>query len=248
MRYLVLSDIHSNLQALEAVLKEAGQRGYDRVLVLGDLVGYGAEPNAVIDLVRSLAPAAIVRGNHDKVCAGVEDAGGFNRVARLAAEWTSRRLTAENAAYLASLPEGPALVGETLEICHGAPRDEDAYIVNDLEALRALEESERPVCIFGHTHIPCAFRLAGGVFTLLLRGAHGDEKLPLEAGASYLINPGSVGQPRDGDARAAYALLNLSGETACSWFRVHYAVEEAQVKVLEAGLPASLADRLAVGR
>src|SRR5262245_48303464 len=125
MRYLVLSDIHANLEALEAVLEAEPRDAYDQVLVLGDLVGYGADPNAVVDIVRGLEPVIIIRGNHDKVAAGVDDPHNFNQMARTAALWTFQVLTPENRKYLAELPIGPVAVEGEIEVCHGAPFDED---------------------------------------------------------------------------------------------------------------------------
>ena len=139
MRYLVISDIHANLEALDAVLAAAG--GYDHALVLGDLVGYGADPNAVIDRVLSLPSATFIRGNHDKVGAGLEDTEGFNYLARQAITWTAHELTPEHRAWLAALPQGPVIVDPLVEICHGAPFDEDVYIFDDLDAMRALRAS-----------------------------------------------------------------------------------------------------------
>src|SRR4051794_28177528 len=125
MRYLVLTDIHANLEALDICLADATSRGYDQTLVLGDLVGYGADPNAVVTRVQALAPLAIVRGNHDKVASGLETADGFNAAARSAAAWTQHELTTEHRSWLASLPVGPHAVDALLEICHGSPLDED---------------------------------------------------------------------------------------------------------------------------
>ncbi len=247
MRYLVLSDIHANLEALEAVLAAARDVGYDRVLVLGDLVGYGPDPNAVIDSVVALEPLAMVRGNHDKVTAGVENAEGFNRVARQAAEWTLAALTPEHRAFLAALEQGPVIVDEWIEICHGTPGDEDEYITGDMDALHALKQARRPICVFGHTHIPVAYRLTDTDFELLLRGTEGGEEVPVEDGARYLVNPGSVGQPRDADARAAFAVIDTAGPTIV-WVRVDYPVGDTQAKIIDAGLPAPLAHRLALGR
>ena len=162
MRYLVLTDIHANLEALDTCLADAKARGYDRTLVLGDLVGYGADPNAVIERVQQLAPHAIVRGNHDKVSCGIEQADGFNAVARGAARWTLEVLTPEHRTWLAALPKGPHQVDDLLEICHGSPFDEDSYIFDELDAARALKASARPLCLFGHTHYPAVFELAEG--------------------------------------------------------------------------------------
>ena len=154
MRYLILSDIHGNIEALDAVLAALDPATYDATLVLGDLVGYGADPNAVIERVRGLSPRATIRGNHDKVAAGVEDAEGFNTIARSAVSWTMLELSPENTSYLAALQQGPQVVDDMIEICHGTPYDEDAYVFDELDALRALESATRPVCLFGHTHIP----------------------------------------------------------------------------------------------
>ena len=157
MTCLVISDIHGNLEALEATLRAAGS--YDRVLVLGDLVGYGADPNAVIDRVRALPTSEIIRGNHDKVAAGVEGIEGFNHIARRAVEWTAAALTAENRRWLAALPQGPVLVDDLTEMCHGTPYDEDVYVFDDVDALRALQTARRPLCLFGHTHVSIVFTL-----------------------------------------------------------------------------------------
>jgi predicted phosphodiesterase len=159
MRYLVLTDIHANLEALEACLADAQTQRYDRVLLLGDLVGYGADPNAVVARARGLAPYAMVRGNHDKVACGLEGAEGFNAVARSAARWTVDALTPESRAWLAELPRGPRSVDDLIEICHGAPFDEDAYVFDELDAAKALKASSRPLCLFGHTHFTAVYQL-----------------------------------------------------------------------------------------
>ncbi|MGE5245417.1 MAG: metallophosphoesterase family protein [Betaproteobacteria bacterium] len=257
MRYLVLSDIHANLEALEACLGHAAGQGYDATIVLGDLVGYGADPNSVIDRVHALAPVAIVRGNHDKVACGLDQAEGFNAVARNAARWTLEVLTPEHRAWLAALPQGPQLVDATIEICHGSPIDEDAYIFDELDALRALKASERPLCFYGHTHYPLSFELANGTFGSVAaavpepdsaaRSGVSRTEITLRAGSKYLINPGAVGQPRDGDPRAAYAIVD-EAQRRVDLFRVLYPLEEAQAKVMKAGLPDVLAHRLALGR
>jgi predicted phosphodiesterase len=247
MRYLILSDIHANLQALDTVLAAASTRRYDRVIVLGDLVGYGGDPDAVVERIRSLGPFAIVRGNHDKVAAGLEDSGGFNAIARRAASWTRQSLSAENQAYLTQLPAGPLTVNETVLICHGSPEDEDLYIFNDRDALRALRDSSRPLCLFGHTHLPIAVRLVDGTLELVARATRAENRVELAEDTKYLVNPGSVGQPRDGDPRAAFAILDLADQSIVL-YRVDYPVGDAQARILEAGLPASLAHRLGVGR
>jgi predicted phosphodiesterase len=248
VRYLIISDIHGNLEALEAVLSTLTPLGYDEVLVLGDLVGYGADPNAVIDRVRALKPYKIIRGNHDKVAAGLEDGESFNVVAKSAVQWTHDTLTAENRDYLLNLPAGPVIVDERIEICHGSPFDEDAYVFDELDALRAFESASRQLCLFGHTHVAVAFRRTHDRLDLLAGpGDTHDVKIGLEADTMYLINAGSVGQPRDGDPRAATAIVD-STTGHIELFRIDYPIEAAQRKIRAAGLPEVLAKRLALGR
>jgi predicted phosphodiesterase len=245
MRFLILSDIHANLEALEAVLDAAPPDGFDRLLVLGDLVGYGADPNAVVARIRSLRPAAVIRGNHDKVACGLESAENFNHHARRAAEWTAMTLAAEHRDYLYRLPAGPMLLEGDIEICHGAPFDEDAYIFDAGDALRALDEARRPLCFFGHTHIPVVFMQSGEMFDLLMPAP--DDPISLRPDWRYLVNPGSVGQPRDGDPRASFVIYD-DERRELLMRRVAYPVEAAQAKIVDAGLPPNLSTRLAMGR
>src|SRR5262245_1675234 len=247
MRYLVLTDIHANLEALDACITDATARGYDQTLVLGDLVGYGPDLNTVIERLPALKPLAIVRGNHDKVAGGLEQAEGFNTVAKSAAHWTFDSLTENNRAWLAALPEGPHDVDDMIQICHGAPFDEDAYIFDELDAVRALKVSSRPLCLFGHTHYPVTFELSADAFDMMGPAAAGEMQIQMRNGSKYLVNPGSIGQPRDGDPRAAYAIADTA-ERKVELIRLAYAVEETQEKILKAGLPEVLAQRLAVGR
>jgi diadenosine tetraphosphatase ApaH/serine/threonine PP2A family protein phosphatase len=250
MRYLVISDIHANLEALESVLSAAGE--YDHALVLGDLVGYGADPNAVIDRIRAMPRTTIIRGNHDKVGAGLEDVEGFNYLARHAIHWTAMALTPDNRAWLAALPRGPVLVDPAVEICHGAPFDEDTYIFDDLDATRGLRAARANLCLFGHTHVPAAFcldmrRRVEGELQMIgpPRGAR--FRFTLNAEGKYLVNCGAVGQPRDGDPHAAFGIVE-TGDRSLTIVRVSYDVAAAQGKIIAAGLPEVLAQRLAVGR
>ena len=247
MRYLVLTDIHANLEALDACLADAAARGYDRLLCLGDVVGYGADPNPVIARLQERQPHALVRGNHDKVACGIEQAEGFNSVAKSAARWTLETLTPANRAWLAALPRGPHQIDDLVEICHGSPFDEDAYIFDELDALRALKVAQRPLCLFGHTHYPITFQLSAEAFDSTGPSALAETQIALRRGWKYLINPGSVGQPRDGDPRAAYAIVDTTASHV-ELIRVDYPVEIAQAKLVKAGLPEVLAQRLAVGR
>jgi len=247
VKYLILSDIHANLQALDAVLATASAASWDRAIVLGDLVGYGADPNAVIERVLALQPLAVIRGNHDKVACGLDDGSSFNQVARFAAAWTSEQLTAAYRDYLRNLPPGPQIIDDGLEICHGSPFDEDHYIFDADDAIRAADAARRQLCLFGHTHLPVVFLRSGSE----LDGFVPPEtptplKLELAPNVRYLVNVGSVGQPRDGDPRAAFAIYDSDG--ALFMYRMPYDVEGAQRRILAAGLPPSLANRLAIGR
>jgi diadenosine tetraphosphatase ApaH/serine/threonine PP2A family protein phosphatase len=246
VRYLILSDIHANIDALEAVLS-AADGTWERLLVLGDLVGYGGEPNGVIDRIRALEPFAIIRGNHDKAACGLEDASNFNQIARYAAVWTGETLTPENREYLRNLPSGPLNIDDRVEICHGSPFDEDHYIFDAEDALRAIEAGERQLCLFGHTHLPVVFQLHGDTFGGFVPEGEAETTIALQDGVRYVVNPGSVGQPRAGDPRAAFAIYD-SESASLVLRRVPYPVDAAQRRILVAGLPASLANRLAVGR
>jgi diadenosine tetraphosphatase ApaH/serine/threonine PP2A family protein phosphatase len=247
VRYLILSDIHANLQALEAVLADAACRGFDHALVLGDLVGYGGDPEAVVMRMRALEPAAIVRGNHDKVCAGLAAASDFNEVARESILWTRSALSPAALAYLKQLPEGPVSVTGDIEICHGSPFDEDFYVFDPRDASRAFRSTSAPVCVFGHTHRPEAFAARGTYASFIEpdETASGCE-WPLPPERRVLVNVGSVGQPRDGDPRAAYGLLDTEARIVESR-RVEYDVALAQRRIRAAGMPEQLAARLQQG-
>ena len=245
MRYLIVSDIHGNREALEAVLNAAAGR-YDQALCCGDLVGYGADPNAVVDWVREHV-TAVVRGNHDRAAVGLDDLEWFNASARAAALWTGNELTAANTEYVRTLPRGPVAV-ENFHIVHGSPLDEDEYLMDPGEATDAFHYVTGAVTFFGHTHVQGGFVWRrSGVETIRQPAGGNDGGLRFESDACYLLNPGSVGQPRDSDARAAYILLDTV-ERAAVYGRTAYDVPKAQDKIRRAGLPAMLADRLALGR
>ena len=202
---------------------------------------------SVVERVQGLKPLAIVRGNHDKVACGIEQADGFNAVARAAAQWTLDVLSPVHRDWLAALPEGPHNVDDLVEVCHGSPFDEDAYIFDELDAVRALKVASRPLCLFGHTHYPVTFELSAEAFDSIGPSPAGETRLKLRPGSKYLVNPGSVGQPRDGDPRAAYAIVDTQ-QRCVELIRLAYPIEQAQAKVMKAGLPEVLAQRLAVGR
>jgi len=248
LRYLVLSDIHSNLEALEACLRAAGER-YDEAVCLGDLVGYGPDPNPVIDNLGALT-SKIIRGNHDKACCGLTEAEDFNPIAKIATFWTRQDLTPKHTEYLRALPAGPVPV-DGFQMVHGSVADEDEYIVGPGQALVALKALTTPITLFGHTHHQGAFMLSSAQG---MRSAHGSSRkdgcileLPIEQDTRYLINPGSVGQPRDGDWRAAFAIFDAGGKKV-EFYRTSYDLPRTQAKMKDAGLPEPLITRLEIGR
>lgn len=245
MRYLVLSDVHGNVEALEAVLSRVRRKRFDAILMLGDVVGYGAAPNQVVERLAALAtPMHRVRGNHDKVATGIDDGAEFNDVALAAARWTERRLAPANLRWVRDLPEGPLEVAPDLAICHGSPLDEDAYVFSDYDAEQIFEAHRPRVTFFGHTHVTSVFIAeSAGVRVRPLRGTG---RLVLEPEGRYLLNPGSIGQPRDRDPRASYMTYD-AGRRVVRWYRVPYALDKAQERIRKAGLPPLLAERLAVG-
>lgn len=249
MRYLILSDIHSNLVAFETVLEQA-QGKYDQVLCLGDVVGYGPDPNQVIDRLRQLRPAAIVRGNHDKACCGISDASDFNVVARAAAHWTREQLSAENLSFLRQLVSGPVRI-TNFQIVHGSVLDEDEYVFLPQDALESLKQAEVPLTFCGHTHFQGGFLLRSDDRIEVLRVRLADRvastEFRLERGVKYLLNLGSIGQPRDGDARAGFGFYDDERRVVDFW-RVPYDVAATQQKMLAAELPPPLIARLALGR
>ena len=242
MRYLILSDMHANWDAFELVLRRARRKRFDSVLVLGDLVGYGAAPNQVVEAVRTLGPRLwTVRGNHDKVVGGIDSGDNFNPTALTAAHWTARRLTPANLRYVRDLPQGPLQVEDGVAICHGSPLDEDTYVFSDVDAYEIFAGFPISVTFFGHTHIPSLFSLEGRRLGVkALRGQSG--RIVLHPEGRYLLNPGSIGQPRDRDPRAAYMTYD-SERRVLHWYRLPYPVERAQLRIRRAGLPSSLADQ-----
>lgn len=239
MRYLILSDIHANWDALQAVLNDASG-SYDQIINCGDLVGYGPDPNRVVDWCRE-NNTAVIRGNHDKACATMQNLDWFNAIARAAAAWTYHTLTPENREYLQRLAQGPVAV-ESFTILHGAPQDEDEYIVTEMEANDAAPHLNTPISFFGHTHLQGGFMIhRNGVRRIV------DADLEVADGSLlYLVNPGSVGQPRDGDPRAAYALYDTA-EKVIAFHRTEYDIDSVYRKIVGASLPEPLGRRLYAG-
>jgi diadenosine tetraphosphatase ApaH/serine/threonine PP2A family protein phosphatase len=251
VRILILSDIHANLEALEACLEAAPE--HDRVFNLGDVVGYGANPNEVAERARVLGEI-FVRGNHDKACSGIMSLEGFNHVAAQAVMWTRERLTPHNLEFLRGLPQGPVAPLENVQCVHGSPRDEDEYVLMRREAYSILGHTTVPLIFFGHTHVQGAYWIddhteSEGALAPTYASAKNKEQcaLALSPARKYLINPGSIGQPRDGDPRAAFALYDTEA-SSITFHRVPYDVVRAQKKIIAAGLPHHLAARLGEGR
>ena len=231
----------------------ASAPSFDLVVNLGDIVGYGASPNEVTDRSRSLGKI-FVRGNHDKAATGLMDLGDFNPMAAAAAIWTRGQLTPENFNWLNALPHGPVGLDELPEVqlVHGSPNDEDEYIVSLGDALAPLITLTSPLTFFGHTHLQGGFFANGSAadgFRPEYRtiGQAESVALQLKRGTRYLINPGSVGQPRDGDWRAAFALFDSEAHVV-HFHRAPYNLKSAQDRIFEAKLPSRLATRLAAGR
>ncbi len=246
MRYLLVSDLHGNYEALEAVLNSArGQ--YDEIVCCGDLVGYGPDPNRIVEWARGNV-SAVIRGNHDRACCGLEDLEWFNPIAQEATRWTMAHLTQESLGWLRALPRGPLAING-FAIAHGSPLDEDEYVASLAEAANVFDYLERPVTFFGHTHLQGGFVWANGRRTLMLRPRRDEAEthLRLDPDAVYLINPGSTGQPRDTDPRAAYALYESEWRDLLLR-RVPYDFEAVRRKIDAAGLPPALGQRLAFGR
>jgi diadenosine tetraphosphatase ApaH/serine/threonine PP2A family protein phosphatase len=241
VRYAILSDIHGNLEAFRAVLADARERA-DAVLCLGDVVGYGADPEACIDLVARHCEA-LVGGNHEHGVAGLLDLRWFNDWARTAAEWTRERLGADQRAWLGALP----LVREVHDatLVHASPShpEEWEYLVSAEDGHAVFGAFATRLCFVGHSHVPRAW----------VQGSWGRDyvstpvDVAIEPGCRYIVNVGSVGQPRDRDTRAAYALWDLEARRV-TIRRVAYDVQTARAKIRAAGLPRFLADRLAEGR
>jgi diadenosine tetraphosphatase ApaH/serine/threonine PP2A family protein phosphatase len=240
VRYAILSDVHANLEALRAVLADAAPRA-DGVLCLGDSVGYGADPGPCVELLAARA-RALVAGNHEHGVAGLLDLDWFNPAARAAAEWTRERLDDDHRAWLGALPLVSEVEDATLVHASPAQPEEWDYLVTADDGWAAFPHFATRWCFVGHSHVAGAWSL----------GSAGPEHearpqtVTAEAGRRYIVNVGSVGQPRDRDPRAAYAVWDTeAGRVEVR--RVAYDVEAARRKILAAGLPRFLADRLATG-
>lgn len=239
----LIADIHANLEALIAVLAEIDKRGVKKIVCLGDLTGYNANPNEVVDIIRERSIPTIM-GNHDAAVCGLEDPWFFRAAAKKAIEWQFEQLRDDNKRWLAKAPEQIAFNG-TFLVVHGSPSSRDDYIIDWLDAMRQLEYlsvRDVNVCFFGHSHRPSFFSEKGNSTP---PDAH--SVATLQPNNRYFINPGAVGQPRDRDPRAAFGLFDFDKLTF-EFGRVAYDIEKCAQKVIHAGLPPELARRLSKGK
>jgi predicted phosphodiesterase len=247
MRLLILSDLHANFTAFETALAAASGQ-WDAAVCLGDVVGYGPDPGIVSEKIRELTKQ-VIRGNHDKAVAGIMSSEDFNPVAKLAVDWTREVLSPELLEWLAALPAGPRKA-EGVVLIHGAFQDEDEYVFTPAQALEGLLDSSTTLSFFGHTHHQGGFSYHESdieVLPLRPRQSETFSALHLEPGYKYLLNPGSIGQPRDGDPRAAFAIADFEHNVVEFW-RVPYDIPAVQDRMRRVSLPEPLIHRLALGR
>jgi predicted phosphodiesterase len=243
MRYAIISDVHANIEALNSFFDDLAQNPVDKIVCLGDLVGYNANPNECIDIIRE-KKIPCVMGNHDSLAAGINDLSEFNLLAADAIEWTRSVLTEENKAFLAGLPRQFAVKKDFFAV-HGSINDTDRYIYGAVDALRNFKAlanvKDQNICFFGHTHVPIAYLGANESVRMNL-----DNLVKLKKGASYLINPGGLGQSRDKDPRGSYLIYDTKSMEV-SFHRVEFDIDSTVEKIIAAGLSPRLGERLKLG-
>ncbi|MEN8222343.1 MAG: metallophosphoesterase family protein [Acidobacteriota bacterium] len=244
MRYLIFSDIHSNLEAFEKLLSLKITKSVDKFLFLGDLVGYGADPNDTISIFRGMKNTFSIRGNHDKVISNLESSSLFNPVAAFSAEWSKVKLSEENRAFLKGMKKGPMIVDHFLTMCHGSTFDEDYYVFSVFEAVESLKFMKTSIGFFGHTHFPVIYFQRNNKLNAI--PLNSDKKIKLDPNTRYLINPGSIGQPRDKNPRSSFIVYD-SNKREIIFSRFEYNIKKTQKKIRAAGLPELLASRLESG-
>lgn len=247
MKTAIVSDIHSNIEAFQECLKRVDEVGVEEIVSLGDIVGYNANPNECLDIIRERNVLSIM-GNHDVCAAGLREPIDFNPIARDAILWTRRVLTAENNHFLTVLPDARRVQDRFLMV-HGAVTHRDNYIFNEFDARESFElmQEKHPgvnVCFFGHTHRGILYRLIDGRIEAYEESEEVD--VQLDNASLWLVNPGSVGQPRDGDPRASFVTYD-DAKKIVSYHRVDYDVPKSSRKVVNAGLPPQLGQRLLLG-
>lgn len=245
MRIAVISDIHSNLPALEAVLEAAGDAGLDRIWCLGDVIGYGADPDRCADLVRERCDLCLV-GNHDLAVLGTLDVSAFSQAAADAVAWTRKNVEMRTLEMLRELE--PAARRDGVALFHASPRDPVwEYVLSAEQADACFDVQPEPIGLIGHSHVALFFVRGGETGQGEIRGAEAGDDALLDLGrGEWLINPGSVGQPRDGDPRAAWLELD-TGERTARFHRVEYDIDRAAAAISAAGLPKRLGERLRTG-
>ena len=244
MRYCVFADVHANLEALKATLSVLKQEKVDRSIFLGDLVGYGAQPNETIELLRTINLHTAVCGNHDRVVVRNTQVIDFQTLARYSILWTKQQVTTDNKRYLAAFNDGLVKIDGNIGIVHCSPYRRDVYILNRRDIKKAFQKSQNWITLFAHTHIAAMHSIDNKVSTLY---PENDFYYPLSRKKRYLINPGAVGQPRDLDSRASIAILDTN-EKMIYWKRIEYDIRSAQDKIREEGLPSWHANRLGIGQ
>jgi predicted phosphodiesterase len=244
MKYLIFSDIHSNLEAFEALLELEPVKHADKYLFLGDMVGYGADPDAIMNRFREMSNVYCIRGNHDKVIANLESSSLFNPVAAFSAEWSKLHVSENNAQYLKQLKTGPEVIDHFITICHGSTFDEDYYVFSMFEAVESFKFMDTSIGFFGHTHFPVIYFLRNEKIDIVPLSQ--ETKIKLDPNTRYLINPGSIGQPRDKNPNPSYIIFD-SSKKEIHFQRFSYNIKEAQRKIRAAGLPEILASRLEAG-
>jgi diadenosine tetraphosphatase ApaH/serine/threonine PP2A family protein phosphatase len=240
MRYAIISDLHANLEATEAVLEDARAHDCTHFVCLGDVVGYNANPHECVEIVQKME-CPVVKGNHDDQATLSESSRGFNALAEAAINWTREHLTEEDKEWLRTLPFTQPVRDFTIVHATLDAPEQWGYVFNSLDAVASFAFQDTTVCFFGHTHVAGAFVRDEGVRKIKV------DQLPIEETKKYFINVGSVGQPRDGDWRAAYCIYHID-KNVVEQRRVKYDLATAQKKIIEAGLPHMLADRLELGR
>lgn len=240
MRFAIFSDVHANLEALDAVLADAQENKCTHYVCLGDVVGYNANPHECVDRIREM-DCPIVKGNHDEQASLTESSRDFNEMAEAAIQWTRDNLTEEDKNWLLELKLQQQVRDFTIVHATLDTPGQWGYVFNNLDAAASFTYQHTTVCFFGHTHVPVAFIRDEGVERQRI------DKLRIDPGKKYFINVGSVGQPRDGDWHAAYCVYHLDSGVV-EQRRLKYDLKTAQQKIIDAGLPRVLAERLAIGR
>ncbi len=246
MRYAVISDIHANLEALSACIKEIDRLRIDRIVSCGDIVGYNSNPNECIDIIRERKIISVM-GNHDARAAGLQEPDNFNLQASTAIRWTRNALTRENSEFLKGLPAS-AVVDKRFLIFHGCVDDYDRYILGARDAMENFriigeraEFKDIKIRFYGHTHVPIAYMLVDNAVVM-----NTDDSFKIKKGVACLINPGGLGQPRDRDPRASFAIYD-AGKSTITFHRVDYDIQGTAEKIIAAGLPERIAERLKLG-